>query len=210
MDSLSVPELLILGGFLSKSLFAMFVTAVVILVKWRHRKKEIFTVLCWFLKARFAELSNVHLAPTAHAHSPPFCESYSHCNWFGEIAQKSFFLWLNNASLVLLRRNLHGCFVLSWSSRDKTFYHLKLHSLQTTSQFLNSVQNILKIDSVLWFCKFWCPVSKYSSTLLTKFKFDSMELYLCQFFNKFLSNWVTLLILTIWWWQGTKSSKSCS
>ena len=112
----------------------------------------------------------------------PFCEFYSHCNWFGEIAQKSFFYdwimptysyWGGICMVVLFYLGaVETKLFTTWNWTVKLCF-----GLQTTSQFLNSVQNILKIDLVLWFCKFWCPVSKYSSTLLTKFKFDMCWLY---------------------------------
>ena len=85
---------------LPKSLFPMFVTAVAMSVKAKDHveKKTMFTVLCWSLKARIVELSNVHLAATAHAPSPPVCEFYSHCNWLGKLLKKVFYDWIIPAS----------------------------------------------------------------------------------------------------------------
>ena len=123
MEFVSGLELLIISHFLSKSLFPMLVTVVAMLVKRKRWKKAIFTVLCWFLKARFVELSDMHLAATGHAHSlppPPLLyEFYSHCNCWGKLLKKVF-LWLNNASLFLLRRNLHGTFNLLYRRAVQT------------------------------------------------------------------------------------------
>ena len=128
VESVLVLQLLILGCFLCKSLFHVRnCCGNVSKTKDHIEKKAMFTVLCWLLKARIVELSNVHLAATAHAPSPPVCEFYSHCNWLGKLLKKVFYDWIIPAS---------SC----WGGICTVNCTAKLClGLQTTSQFQNSI-----------------------------------------------------------------------
>ena len=84
MESMSVPELLILSRFLSKSLFLN----VAMLVKWKMEKKG--NTHCFVLISQSQVGGALKCASSCNSSCPfsPFCEFYSHCNWLGKLLKK--------------------------------------------------------------------------------------------------------------------------
>ena len=84
MESMSVPELLILSRFLSKSLFPN----VAMLVKWKMEKKG--NTHCFVLISQSQVGGALKCASSCNSSCPfsPFCEFYSHCNWLGKLLKK--------------------------------------------------------------------------------------------------------------------------